>query len=329
MASKGFVVLALAYFAYDDLKPDIISEFSLDYFKEAVEWLCAQRYVNENCIAVNSVCKGAEMGMALTAHCSKIKALIAINGVPFVIYNPMKNGDGYIPCPEYNGYNMEKLHFSKEGMIMKEAFWGEPKDMFKIWKTNTKVLYIVGADDQCIPPGLGQTVYDLYPDDKKSNIELVIYPGAGHLIEPPYAPLCRASYMSSFELPICLHLVSYNTEPPYAPLCRASYMSSFELPICLHLVSYNTEPPYAPLCRASYMSSFELPICLHLVSYNTEPPYAPLCRASYMSSFGMALVWGGKPKEHAYAQKDSWDRIINFLKTTLIDNKNNKCKSSL
>lgn len=104
------------------------------------------------------------------------------------------------------------------------------------------MLYIVGADDQCIPPGLGQTVYDLYPDDKKSNIELVIYPGAGHLIEPPYAPLCRASYMSSF---------------------------------------------------------------------------------------GMALVWGGKPKEHAYAQKDSWDRIINFLKTTLIDNKNNKCKRSL
>lgn len=33
---------------------------------------------------------------------------------------------------------------------------------------------------------------NLLPQDQKDNLELVFYPKAGHLLEPPYAPLCRS-----------------------------------------------------------------------------------------------------------------------------------------
>ena len=38
----------------------------------------------------------------------------------------------------------------------------------------------------------------LFPKDKKDNFQIISYPGAGHLIEPPYAPLCRKSYNKHF-----------------------------------------------------------------------------------------------------------------------------------
>ena len=38
LASRGFMTLALAYFAYDDLQ-DFLEEVNLDYFSEAVDFL--------------------------------------------------------------------------------------------------------------------------------------------------------------------------------------------------------------------------------------------------------------------------------------------------
>ncbi|KAM4013746.1 acyl-coenzyme A thioesterase 1-like [Anomaloglossus baeobatrachus] len=44
-----------------------------------------------------------------------------------------------------------------------------------------------------------------------------------------------------------------------------------------------------------------------------EPPYIPLCEASMHRLVGLPVIWGGKPKEHAMAQVDSWQRIQAFF----------------
>ena len=53
------------------------------------------------------------------------------------------------------------------------------------------MLNISGLDDLQINPKYAQYFYDHWPEALKDNVSLVKYPGAGHLIEPPYSPLCR------------------------------------------------------------------------------------------------------------------------------------------
>ena len=38
-----------------------------------------------------------------------------------------------------------------------------------------------------------KSFYESYPPDKRHLIELCLYPGAGHLIEPPYSPMARST----------------------------------------------------------------------------------------------------------------------------------------
>lgn len=56
-----------------------------------------------------------------------------------------------------------------------------------------KVLLICGLDDRCLNDKIHSNLYDSYPPDRKHLCELHKYPGGGHLIEPPYAPLARST----------------------------------------------------------------------------------------------------------------------------------------
>ena len=44
-----------------------------------------------------------------------------------------------------------------------------------------------------------QFMKDHFPKEKTHNFEVISYPKAGHLIEPPYTPLCDMSYHKSFR----------------------------------------------------------------------------------------------------------------------------------
>ena len=41
---------------------------------------------------------------------------------------------------------------------------------------------------------------DNLPPEKSDNFHIVTYEGAGHLIEPPYTPLCEMSYHKSYSM---------------------------------------------------------------------------------------------------------------------------------
>lgn len=75
----------------------------------------------------------------------------------------------------------------------------------KVWNGDAKILAIVGEDDQCLEPSIHQRLLDRMPANKKTNMEIVKYPGAGHIIEPPYSPLYKASY-SIVVCTLCIHI---------------------------------------------------------------------------------------------------------------------------
>lgn len=54
---------------------------------------------------------------------------------------------------------------------------------------------LVGLDDGQVDPEEYQKLYDSCPVSKQQDIQIVKYSGAGHLIEPPYNPLCRTSLL--------------------------------------------------------------------------------------------------------------------------------------
>ena len=64
-----------------------------------------------------------------------------------------------------------------------------------MWKNDAKILNIIGEDDLSTPAENVHFAKDLFPREKRENFEIVSYPNAGHLIEPPYSPLFRKAYV--------------------------------------------------------------------------------------------------------------------------------------
>lgn len=55
------------------------------------------------------------------------------------------------------------------------------------------VLLIGGGDDRALKPKFLPNLYNCYPAGRRHLCELHVYPGAGHLIDPPYSPLARST----------------------------------------------------------------------------------------------------------------------------------------
>ncbi|XP_046559282.1 acyl-coenzyme A thioesterase 1-like [Haliotis rubra] len=70
----------------------------------------------------------------------------------------------------------------------------------KAWKNNAKILYLCGNDDGVWMDTYAEKFMETCPEEKRKNVELVIYPGAGHFIQPPYTPVCRAMYHKTLDI---------------------------------------------------------------------------------------------------------------------------------
>ncbi|KAJ8309324.1 hypothetical protein KUTeg_014198 [Tegillarca granosa] len=193
LASRGFACLALAYFGYEDLQKTL-KDLNMDYFQEAVDWFMSHPSVIKDGIGVVSVSKGAEICQLLAVNCTKIHAAVLISGPPCCTALPIINNGKEVPTVIGDFF---KFKWTDEGLIMRDAYNVNeyakvPK--IEIWKSNAKILNIVADDDQCAESSVLASHVDAYPEHLKCNIETVVYHDAGHLIEPPYSPFCKASY---------------------------------------------------------------------------------------------------------------------------------------
>ena len=93
-------------------------------------------------------------------------------------------------------FNLDQSKILSSGNRLKNTVYGFYLQLcvflHQAWQHGAKVLQISGEDDKQVHPKWHHHYKQNWPVEWKSNFELVTYPGAGHLIEPPYTPLCRA-----------------------------------------------------------------------------------------------------------------------------------------
>ncbi|XP_015268348.1 PREDICTED: acyl-coenzyme A thioesterase 1-like [Gekko japonicus] len=199
LASRGFATLALAYLAFEDF-PAFPEFLELDYFGEAVEFLQKQQQVNALAIGVLGISKGADMALALATFWPGIKAAVSISGTGFNTFSPLKVKGLTIPALSYN---LEKMKAVGDAVDFSEIL-DDPRDpaalecRIPVEKSSSKFLFLSGQDDRNWQSEAycQEAVQRLQQNGH--HVEFYCYSGAGHLLEPPYLPLCYASINKPF-----------------------------------------------------------------------------------------------------------------------------------
>ncbi|XP_032764565.1 acyl-coenzyme A amino acid N-acyltransferase 2 [Rattus rattus] len=204
LASRGFAVLALAYFAYEDLPKELLEE-DLDYFEEAANFLLAHPKIQQPGIGVISVSKGAEIGLAMACYLKQVVATVCINGPSAIFDFPLRYRD-LVVTPMRQSLEWTQIHASG---AVRLRHCSDPQNMLNphkilpVEKAQGKILFIVGENDESLASKLhAQRAMDRLRSHGRSSGRMLAYPGAGHLIEPPYSPFCFASWHSVLGKPI-------------------------------------------------------------------------------------------------------------------------------
>ena len=200
MASHGFASLALAYFDYDDLPKTI--ELNLEYFNEAADWLAAQPMVIKNFLAVVGVSFGANFACILPVLNSKINAVVSINGTHY-LHGGIIHYKGHI-LPNFINLNTDLVR-SPGGFVVSSfapvAGYAEIDScLLQIQQAapSTSFLFIHGGDDLSADAGHSFMLARRLNASGLRRCRLIIYPGAGHLLEPPHTPINRYIYVKRF-----------------------------------------------------------------------------------------------------------------------------------
>ncbi|XP_040831262.1 acyl-coenzyme A thioesterase 2, mitochondrial-like isoform X3 [Ochotona curzoniae] len=171
LAGKGFAVLALAYYNYEDL-PKGLETLHLEYFEEAVNYLLS--------------------------HPEGITAAVIINGSVVIIGGTSHYKDVTLPPI---GPNKSRIKMTKDGLVdivdALDSPLEEPglKSLIPVEKAECSLLFLVSEDDH-------NWKSEFYANEASKRLQahgkekpqIICYPGAGHYLEPPYFPLCRASH---------------------------------------------------------------------------------------------------------------------------------------
>ena len=83
LASRGFAVLALAYFGVGDL-PRKLVEVPLDYVDRAVDWFAAEESVADPPLGVVGWSRGGELALLTGARCDRVRTVVAYVPSPIV-----------------------------------------------------------------------------------------------------------------------------------------------------------------------------------------------------------------------------------------------------
>lgn len=148
-------------------------------------------------IGVLSVSKGAEIGLAMACFLKQVAAIICINGPNAAFDFPIRYRDLVIsPVESF----LERMQIHVSGALCLFHCKGNPRDkrnqqsVFPIEKAQGQILFIIGEGDQVLNSmAFAKQALEQLKSHRKSNGRMLVYPGAGHLLEPPYAPHCYAS----------------------------------------------------------------------------------------------------------------------------------------
>ncbi|XP_037534879.1 bile acid-CoA:amino acid N-acyltransferase [Nematolebias whitei] len=199
-ASKGFVSFSLAYIGHKDLPgPPNRVNVGDSYFKAAFQLLQNHHQVVSDRVGIIGLSFGCYLTLRIAAQTGvKPSCLIGINGpvgstvTPFDVGGSTKLIDN---IEKYCTYNEQGYIIFKEASLPANL---PPDSIVKVEKIDCPLMYVVGEDDLSASSiENADMIEESLKSVGKSNLfTRLSYPGAGHLIEPPYAPSVRASMWS-------------------------------------------------------------------------------------------------------------------------------------
>lgn len=194
LASKGYTVLALAFFAYEDLPKEL--DVPYEYFEEAIERLSSHANVIPGGIGAVGLSKGGEMSLLCTLLSNKVKAAVAINNYFYTSTGEHTHRGKRVPTvwPDAS-----KLTKDENGAIVFQKSYNEAPNqeaaalpLHEIPK-DTQLLLMAGADDNLCDAVNTAIIAKRLKECGHTNFSAHIFQDAGHLLEPPYMPHCLYS----------------------------------------------------------------------------------------------------------------------------------------
>ena len=188
LASHNYVTFAIAYYSYDDL-PEPSKCVELEYFLEAIDFLLTLPNVQKSGVGVLSISYGGSLAMHIATFCPKVLAVVNICGPSCIIGYPKIT---YKKEQISFAFDASKMRVEDKGLV---CFDGNPvieERCVHIEKAvNCRFLFIYGECDKTVSPSHGVLLHSRCPNRSK----LIIYPEAGHIIDPPYNPLNEGRWL--------------------------------------------------------------------------------------------------------------------------------------
>ncbi|XP_075123800.1 acyl-coenzyme A amino acid N-acyltransferase 1-like [Leptodactylus fuscus] len=183
LASRGFAVLSLAYYGYDDL-PKSPDHVDLDYFEEAVNFLVNHPKVSSAGVRVIGLSKGAEIALAMACFIPRIVATVCINGTICVTGQDLRYGDLTIRAIPH-----QEVRFVIN-ILTDPKYLANLDSILPIERAKSPILFLVGENDlyqnSMFYAELSKTRAEVLG---KKDVYLRSFSGAGHIFEPPGYPL--------------------------------------------------------------------------------------------------------------------------------------------
>lgn len=212
LASKGYAVLALAYFGVEGL-PTELEEIPLEYFERAITWLQTHKEIRNNRLCVVGVSKGSELALLLGSTLSEISAVAAY--VPAsVVWQGLNRLDwnSVESSWSYGGKPLDFLPYRYTPEFYAQFAQGQPEKLsvFDLYSTALEdsaavdgsaipaervhgdILLLSAEDDQMWPSGRmsEMIVARLEQEHFPHRYRHIEYEGAGHaMVGTGYEPV--------------------------------------------------------------------------------------------------------------------------------------------
>jgi dienelactone hydrolase len=199
LVSRGYVVLALAYFNAEGLPP-LLQNIPLEYFATAVDWLKSQPNVDAARIGLLGTSRGGELALLLGATYPSAFRVVVAN-VPSSVVWPGLSDDSPVPAWTLEGKPLASMagRFGPADLALsgRDRFLKRMRDSDAVRRAEIAVeriagplLMFSGKDDQLWPSDVfaARVVERLKEHKFKHPVEHYSYENAGHMMTRPYVP---------------------------------------------------------------------------------------------------------------------------------------------
>ncbi|XP_062413920.1 acyl-coenzyme A thioesterase 5-like [Pungitius pungitius] len=212
LATRGFVVLTVVAYGYDNL-PKKIDEIHLDYFEEAIQFLrkqdegssqsfegffVAHFMVGSKGVGVISISKTGDLALSMASYLQGVRAVVWINGCSANTLLPLYYKKSQI-LPALL-FDLSQLIPTESGAFNGKKVLNDPgaeeneATLIPVERAEGRLLFASAEDDlNWDSKAYVDMMVERLQRHGKDNFESVCYPGAGHYLEPPYGPYCPSS----------------------------------------------------------------------------------------------------------------------------------------